>query len=206
MKFVDYIVDLLLRWVKPETQFSSNEASWNDQKSIEKLYELGENILKIREMNPKYRLKAFQTFTGGPPKIYGILNVPIVLHRTFLKKFNGYLYMQTSTAFVRCRALDGVVDLDSRQIYEANNGVLFVYIYREPNPTSMYDAGIFAPPRIELAELRTLDQAFGEASESLLSQVETWDSATQLALRNRITELQKIAYQQGRSYNGLPTR
>lgn len=189
-----------------------NEAHSEDNKSLEMLYTLADNILALKHQeslrqymfgeSSVYENIPFRTVFCGEPRRYSSLNLPVVVSQTFPNPIGGLL-LYGCNYVIHCRELPGILDLDGRQIYEGSNGTLFVYRYKAPMPGHMYDDALFAPPRIEFAESKDLHYVHGKASElvvtSMLDSIID-DELLKLAITNRITELQNQAYLQGRGH------
>lgn len=168
--------------------------------NLKHLYDLADNIQKLKKnQETEYGPITFGTIFSGVPNIYTGLNLPIILIETFPSYMDSGFTGIGSHVIVDCRKLDGIYDLDRRQIYEGLNGSLFVYSYTPPTSMSKVDKGIFLPPRIAFEESKQINTIFNKASETLLNQFKIPDPMTILTLSNRITELQINAYIQGKN-------
>jgi hypothetical protein len=170
------------------------------QTTISDLYKLADNIINLKARhsgNSDYNLMVFQTINGGQPSIIGNLHLPIrVITISNSSQGQGY------NVILKARRLEGVLDLEGEQIYEADNGTLFVYKYVPISPLTFFDFGMFLAPKIEFEELKDIHSTFLETTEQLLEPFQI-DELAKMALVNRIVDLQKLAYQQGKSSSPL---
>lgn len=162
--------------------------------TLQNLYNLALDIYKLKlTSNYYYYPQSFSTMTGGFPVIEANLNIPIEITTcTKLTTSTGL-----GSAVVKCRPL-GIKDLDGSDIYEASNGVLFIYLYKPIDATG-YDLGKFTFPRIELEKIKDSTLIFRDTARYLISQLVTkypMEEGDQLALENRLTDMQLYAYAQ----------
>jgi hypothetical protein len=170
------------------------------QKTLEDLYKLADNILELKKSqveNSDYNLMLFQTVNGGQPSIVGNLHLPVIV-MTIINSRQGQGY----NVVINARRLEGVVDLEGEQIYEADNGTLFTYKYIPSSIQYPYDFGMFSIPKLDFEELKDIHSTFLETTEQLLSPF-NFDELAKMALVNRIVDLQKLAYQQGKDSNPM---
>lgn len=184
-----------LQWLSKQ----SNESKPNpnhSQSTLDTLYHLENNIRKLREdkNDPNYDLHTFKTYTsGGLPVIMGNLDLPI---RTITT--NSGLLATGYRIYINCRKLPDVTDLDGNDIYEADNGILFVYRYTPESFLVSEDCGMFIQPRLDFSELKEIHTTFSNTAAALFQDYPDMDELLRLKFTNRITELQKMAYQQGK--------
>lgn len=166
--------------------------------SLNSLFQLAENIHKLKEENSEYSLESFYTLYLPSPYIVGSLNLPIKYFRTVIHRDRS-----VNETVIKCKKLEKIFDLDSRQVYQAESGALFVYHYKIDQYS---ENAYFAIPRLEFAQSKTISEMFARASESLINNhLEGLDELLKLSLTNKITQLQEIAYAQGRGTNLLRT-
>lgn len=176
---------------------------------MNKLYTLAFNILtykfrssfigKVLFGKRFFYPKLFMTLYCGEPKIYGNIQLPYYLSQTYSVDLLSGKYRGSNT-FIECRELKGIKDLDDNQVYEASNGVLFIYKYT-PATADRIDEGYFNTPRFDSAILRSQSQLYYDISEKLVNEamnkLNIDDELLKLGLINRVTALQCTAYQQG---------
>jgi hypothetical protein len=177
----------------------------SNQFRLKDLYDLGRRIdrLKRWELFSNYRNIVFTTPFGGELMIHGPLNLPIISHS---KEINlcGTRAVYSLRATIRARKLKEVVDLDNYPIYEASNGVLFVFRYSEPAPGKLSDTGVFASPNLKLDIPSTFEEGFKGFALRVLEQVNAIAATNQLSdplftisVVNRLVEAQRLAFIQG---------
>jgi len=169
---------------------------------LKNLYNLALDIYKLKlSSNNYYYPEVFSTETSGYPRLLGNINIPV--HVQTSKKIA--LNYAAGSVVVKCRRLN-IKDLDDQDIYEAENGILFIYLYRPPDAITGYDEGIFTSPRIEFEKIKEVDERFRLVATDLVNQLAkqvNLDETVILSLENRIFEYQRLAYQQAISAKDL---
>lgn len=177
-----------------------------ESKTLSDLYQLADSIYDLRKLKPEYDYVEFKTEYSGIPKVYGNLNLPAILSTTKLSTppqdmmIMSNFPLQAGRVLIKCRKLNGVFDLDNSQVYEASNGTLFVYKYKAPSLFVPFDEGIFYPPRLKEELDLTHREIFTKTSEIIVDQLplKEDDELVKLTTANRLTEIQTLAFNQGK--------
>ncbi|MGL5923714.1 hypothetical protein [Chroococcidiopsis sp.] len=172
---------------------------------LKDLYDLGRRIDQWKRWGnlSLYQDIVFVTPYGGELLIHGPLNLPI-LSQSKQIELHGTRIVYSRQATIRARKLKNVVDLDNYPIYEAANGVLFVFRYSELTANKLADSGVFSTPNLAISMPSTFEDGFKSFASNLLEQVNAVASTGQIndplftiSLVNRIVEAQRLAFIQG---------
>lgn len=163
------------------------------QLTIPALKELAQKILNIDETG-EYKLYEFYSYTSFNFEMPRNLNLPIISCQVKITNLGPIAKMT-----IKCRNL-GVKDLQDNDIYEGENGVLFVFISNS-SPGIFADSNrpYFCTPFIKFESQAEMSAKFASASEDLMAEMPmNMDEELRLRLTNRVTELQETAYISGR--------
>lgn len=172
-------------------------SGYEDSLTIDSLYNLADSINNLKNLPTEYKVKNFLAY-GIVPEMPSNLNIPIHTVRT-VSTLEGDIICTS----IPCRLLPNIQDLDGKDIYEASNKVLFVYVgIPTTNPRPYFDF-----PRLTFSNAKVFSEVFREASRKLVDNIplqiksqEARDIA-RLKISNKITELQEKAYSQGIGQN-----
>lgn len=171
-----------------------------EEYNIQDLYKLAEAILQLKKLPVEYPMTSFYSTADTVPEVPINFNVPVTYCKT-IPLPDGDVLVE---AGIPCRELVGVFDLDSRQVYEAVNGCLFIFV--DKNDSKFVRKSYFDYPRLELKEYRDISQVFEQSAEAFTKKLPLMPEAKSrkdlnMVISNKIKELQERAYQQGLNSN-----